>query len=482
MNLQHFTMEVQRLFRDELVYEVAIRGKTYDAAQNRPSVNDLRKELRALLAAEANGDELEDALLPVKVDDEVLILEAKIEDVASGIEGLKEKAEGAPHPHRVRTVLSHCNKRLQRVFDNAKGQQRESVKPLFGQLKAQVTAFRACGTDKVFVEATIVPSVSGPRDDYEKEDGSGSDDDSSSRGASHHSSGPKRRGGGNGGAKGGSNKSLDFHKWGISFSGTDDESVLSFIMDVEEKANWKGVKFNLLVAGAAEFFTGRAKTWFRSVKSKVDSWNELKIALRSEFLPMDYYEGLWEEIRLRKQGQSESVGAYVANMLALFERLEMIDVIREELKLSMIRKNLNPFFTQGLALTEVLSLDHLKTLGRQLEVSQARVLGYSESGKGKAKSLEPEFAFKQPSVRKATVHALAAERPDLTGDVPKSLSLSCYNCGKVGHKFSQCEVKSDKKFCYKCGRKDVTVRNCPKCGGKGKFKDGGESPSSKKGE
>lgn len=130
------------------------------------------------------------------------------------------------------------------------------------------------------------------------------------------------------------------------------------------------------VAGATEFFTGRAKTWFRSVKSKVDSWNELKIALRNEFLPMDYYKGLWEEIRLRKQGQSESIGAYVANMLALFERLEMIDVIKEELTLSIIRENLNPFFTQGLALTQVLSLDHPKTLGRQLEVSQARVEGF----------------------------------------------------------------------------------------------------------
>ena len=134
------------------------------------------------------------------------------------------------------------------------------------------------------------------------------------------------------------NKPPDFHKWGIKFSGAENTSVLSFIFDVEEKATWKGVSFNTLIIGASEFFTDRAKTWFRSVKSSIDSWEELKIALRKEFLPLDYYENLWEEIGNRKQGKKESMGEYVANKISLFQRLEMLEPVGDEVKLPILEE------------------------------------------------------------------------------------------------------------------------------------------------
>ena len=454
-------MEVGRLTLDELVFEVAIRGKVLKGTKKKkPTVEDYRKCLRGLLADEARGAAFEDLLLPLNVEEEKMILESKFEQVKEGIEDLKAGTAEAPNAIRIRTLLSHCNRRLQRLFSNVKGNQREGVKPLFKDLKGFVAEFRGLNADEAVYQASSVPSVSDT-----KGDGSGSESENDTK----KKNGPKCP-----------KKSLDFHKWGISFSGSDDKSVLSFIMDLEEKAAWKGVALNYLVAGAAEFFTGRAKTWFRSVKSKVDSWEELKIALRSEFLPMDYYENLWEEIRLRKQGQAESIGAYVANMLALFERLEMIDEVSETLKLSIIRKNLNPLFTNGLALVEVLSINQLKVLGRQLEVSQARVESYAEAGKGKAKPMEPEFAYKTGTAKKAAVHALEADSSERKEGNRKPRPFSCFSCNKEGHKFSDCPTKSDRKFCYKCGRKDVIVRNCPKCSnhmGKGKG-----VPHPKKGE
>lgn len=105
--------------------------------------------------------------------------------------------------------------------------------------------------------------------------------------------GPRRR------HKGGGQK-LDFHKWNVSFSGADDKSVNSFIQDVEEKARSKNIDKRYLLQGATEFLTGVAKTWYRSIESETNSWEELKLALRREFLPLDYEESLWEEIRGRK--------------------------------------------------------------------------------------------------------------------------------------------------------------------------------------
>lgn len=44
-------------------------------------------------------------------------------------------------------------------------------------------------------------------------------------------------------------------------------------------------------------------------------------ALRQAFLPCDYEESLWEEVRNRTQGADEPVSIYIAIMENLFRRL-----------------------------------------------------------------------------------------------------------------------------------------------------------------
>lgn len=116
---------------------------------------------------------------------------------------------------------------------------------------------------------------------------------------------------------------VDLAKWKITFHGKDEESVTSFIMEVEEKARGRDVSLRQVRAGAAEFFKGRALTWYRSVSDTCDSWEELKIGLRTELLPLNYIERLEEEIRDRKQGEKESEGAYIADVMAMYQRLEL---------------------------------------------------------------------------------------------------------------------------------------------------------------
>ncbi len=176
---------------------------------------------------------------------------------------------------------------------------------------------------------------------------------------------------------------------------------------------------------------------------------------------------------MRKQGHSEPIGAFVSNMLALFSRLEMIEEVNEEVKLRIIRKNLNPFFTQNLALVEILSLDHLKRLGKQLEVSQARVEVY-DGVKGKYKPMEPEFSSKGLQTKRPSINAVVTEGEGKSSKPSKTVvqsdstrnSVKCWKCKADCHRFAECTSKVNTKFCYRCGHSGVTVNNCPKCKGK----------------
>ena len=53
--------------------------------------------------------------------------------------------------------------------------------------------------------------------------------------------------------------------------------------------------------------------------------------------------------------------------------------------------------------------------------------------------------------------------PDMEVDSPRDpLPRECWNCQKFGQWYSECsELKA--YFCYKCGKPNVRVDNCPKC-------------------
>ena len=465
-------MDVSRLLKDELVYEVGIRGYV---ARTGDTVTSLVKKLRQLMRREEEGEELEDRLLPIDVDEEATYIDFKLTEATLLLSRAQDKVDfDMKRAIRIRTLLSHLNKRLNRLYqfianDDAK---KKSLKPLFIALKQCVALFRTLGSEPVYAASTVL-TVSMTESTKSSRSQSSSSSSSSSVTTvldgedrkKEKETGPQSKGFEN-------QKPPDFHKWGVSFSGSEDKSVLSFIFEVEEKATWKGVPFNNLVLGATEFFTGHAKTWFRSVRSKIDSWEELKVALHKEFLPLNYHETLWEEIRSRKQAKKEPIGEYVANMMALFERLEFLEPVTDERKLTVLKNNLAPFYLSKLALTSILSVEQLKTLGRQLEASRNLMDVYD--GKDKPKLVEPEFAAKNPIARKFTPKIAAVEAgtssagSSSTSGAPK---LKCWDCQEPGHGFTKCPKRSKKLFCHGCGKPGLISSNCPKCKPNRRFGD-----------
>ncbi|KAK3926376.1 Gag polyprotein [Frankliniella fusca] len=429
-------MDITRLHKDELLYEVRSRGVAVQASTH--SVADLRAELRRLLDKEAAGEVLEPVPLQNNAEEELILIQTKMDllmDMVRPVDGVFVPALA----HRTRALASHCNRRLSYLWsldiflDEA---ERTEAKKLLLTFKTLTNEFRQLGDAPVYA-ATEVKSVSAvegwsvppPR-------------------------APDRLRGSSVGEGEGAN--------GVDRAADAGRAEAAVGAGVEGK----GIEGPLARSGATPGRRPRVRR-ARRRRRRRKSRSEFTRALRDEFLPVNYYDNLMEEIRARKQGPDESVGAYVSNMCSLFSRLETgLDPEyqqKEDWRLSLTVKNLAPFYSERLALVKVLSFDHLKRLGRDLEDVRYRVESYE--GKTRVRKMEPEFASKSPRPRtRPMVHEVEEEEEEVQEverqDRPK---LSCWNCGVVGHRFSACKKEKSGMFCYRCGRRDVSTVNCPRC-------------------
>ncbi|KAG5885547.1 hypothetical protein JTB14_007627 [Gonioctena quinquepunctata] len=153
------------------------------------------------------------------------------------------------------------------------------------------------------------------------------------------------------------------HKWGIHFSGDikDKEglSVNAFIERVEEYKVSRGVSDDELKNSISDLLIGGALIWHRLIKNNVTSWSHFIQLLKEEYLPFTFERDLKDEIRNSIQGPEETVGAYFARMLNLYNRLPNSSLEIE--KVETIRQNMNPYYIHGLGsqLYDFLTVDHL---------------------------------------------------------------------------------------------------------------------------
>ncbi|KAK3915834.1 Activity-regulated cytoskeleton associated protein 1 [Frankliniella fusca] len=405
-------MDVSRLRKDELLFELAYRGLNLYSEEKK--VAELRPLLAERIEKEAAGEVFEPRWVGMfeDVEEAVILLQTKVEllnELVRPETGVFDPTNAA----RTRALASHCNKRLITVmerFGEMSPEMRTEVKKQALTLKTLVSEFRSMGEGRVYAASTVktVSEVEGwevpPRPVVVRQPGpeggglggavkkgreekarsshrsQAKSNSKSSRKSKKGKRKKKRRSVSESGSSACTSSSssssessssdsepksrrtrpskkvpVDLHKWGVQpFSGDQSVSVCSFIADIEEKARWRGVNLNALVAAAYEFFIGDAKVWYRSVSEKIDSWKEFCMRLKEQYLPPDYYDNLMEEIRDRKQGPEESVGVYVANMCALFDRLGsgVDEEYRQDegWKLAITVKNLAPYYTERLSL------------------------------------------------------------------------------------------------------------------------------------
>ena len=88
----------------------------------------------------------------------------------------------------------------------------------------------------------------------------------------------------------GNRKSVPVYKWGISSSGEGNVSAATFIANVEELREARGITEQELFQSVSDLLTGKALTWHRSAKHSLFSWENYKARCLKVFLPPTYQE------------------------------------------------------------------------------------------------------------------------------------------------------------------------------------------------
>lgn len=262
-------------------------------------------------------------------------------------------------------------------------------------------------------------------------------------------------------------------KWNIKFNG-DPKRVYPFLEHVSEIARSRKVSDKALFDAAVEFFVDDAFIWFRSIQSNVRDWKSLVAQLKSDFLPKDFDDELWEQIKSRKQNKKESVTIFIAIMENLFSRLSRMP--HETTRVKHIRQNILTDYYKQLALQEIDTVEGLKKLVKRLEDSSL----LSPSEKSTSRQTE-QFCFSctsndktytsPPSVNgnarkfnstRFQNKAAQGQSPKQVKSPAKPREIVCWNCNLANHTFQHCTLKKN-IHCFRCGKPGVksNVCSCP---------------------
>lgn len=236
-----------------------------------------------------------------------------------------------------------------------------------------------------------------------------------------------------------SGKSIAVFKWNLTFDGSKD-NVMSFIERVEELRIARNCTKDELFASAIDLFTGPALIWFRSIKNSITDWDALIQILRRDFLPTDYDEVLWEQIKDRTQGKHERVTIFIAVLENLFSRLAV--PCSEEVKIKFIKRNLLACYSSALALVDIPTVETLSELCRKVEDANISVKHQNSS---KVASLESALTYEG------------------TNSGKDNRKVKCWNCNEDGHVRRDCRKPKTPIHCFGCNEPGVIKPNCPKC-------------------
>ncbi|KAJ8930122.1 hypothetical protein NQ314_017112 [Rhamnusium bicolor] len=186
-------------------------------------------------------------------------------------------------------------------------------------------------------------------------------------------------------------------KWNWTFDGK--SGLLKFLERLEELRISRGLTRSQLFKSASELFVGSAKIWFRAIRQYVTSWEELIFELKSAFLPHDFVNDMWDEIRKRTQGAHEKVVIYITTMENLFNRLPKLP--EEPSRVSIIQRNLLPYIQEAisthLTLQPVNRVRDLIKICRTAEETRCHVERFCPPTTNYRSLLQPDLAYHSPN-------------------------------------------------------------------------------------
>lgn len=119
---------------------------------------------------------------------------------------------------------------------------------------------------------------------------------------------------------------------------------------------------------------GTARDWWEVARTTVTAWHEFESSFLTAFLSEDYEDELAERVRIRTQGERESIRDFAFTYRALCKRWK--PTLTESELVKMTLKNIKPYLASQLR-GRVTTVEDLVRLGQQLENYHLQQLQYN---------------------------------------------------------------------------------------------------------
>lgn len=259
-----------------------------------------------------------------------------------------------------------------------------------------------------------------------------------------------------------STSSVPIYKWGISFSGTEGGlDAMAFLERVHELRIARGANYDQLFNGAVDLFKEPALSWYRSIRQDVFSWFDLENKIKETFISPNHDEDLIDQIKLRKQTETETLTAFISVLRMKFTRLLKPWSIEDQIRI--IRRNLRTEISQQLALISIKNYEELESYCRLLEKNLPRIATAKiERPRRILREVNPVQGSLAPQATPNNDRGLPAEhiRTPINREGPST--VKCWNCNESGHLALNCS-KPRRLFCYGCGATGQTRYTCNNC-------------------
>ena len=268
----------------------------------------------------------------------------------------------------------------------------------------------------------------------------------------------------------------EIRRWEISFSGNTQESVDNFIDLLLEFKTLKKVPDNTIIALLPEVLKQNARSWYFLNRDDITSWNDLVTKLRQSYRVAGYETKLMKDLFNRTQENTEPIEQYVITMRKMNKRLSYTNQLSEKNLVSLMRDNLNPYYTKNLGQNEFHTYNEILLWGKSVEANYSQARNYKRPPASsqlvdpcfaytdfipQAKTYKPEFQDKRQYTQTNTYTNTKSREETTPKRFQNTLHFRCWNCDSPDHSYthSQCTIER-KKFCHICGKKDVSTYQC----------------------
>lgn len=317
------------------------------------------------------------------------------------------------------------------------------------------------------------------------------------------------------------------HKWPFTYSGEQNVMQLAtFIRQVKIFADTEEMDEQTLLRGIKHFLRDRALEWYTRNYARFVNWEFFKREIKAEFLPANHSHLIKRDMYWRQQGQDESFDKYSHDMQALFELVEpemdpqeKFFTLKSNLNLEFSgiatasrtatvdelcavckdydstklfsQKNKAAVVPRSALMEPSLATPFVNRTPKPthsgyswnrsfqqkpqqlnvidedcLEVAAVTVSSGTETFRGEDAIQAGDEMF-EGEQELCAVSGQARWNPGGqaggNNQRDRTVAISCWQCGQQGHIFPTCDKPKTYLFCYRCGKKDTTSRNCVDC-------------------